>query len=104
VHLYPTAEDGLEKALRDAAVAKAEGQPLILDETGPWGGGDVAGFILGTKDIAAGWIGHYLEQTPAEIVAKPDAPLAELWHLGSYATFRRLTLAMNPDDGGIVQP
>jgi hypothetical protein len=104
VHLYPTAEDGLEKALRDAAVAKADGQPLILDETGPWGGGDVAGFILGTKDIAAGWIGHYLEQTPAEIVAKPDAPLAELWHLGSYATFRRLTLAMNPDDGGIVQP
>ena len=68
VHLYPKVGEH-DRSVRDAAEAKPDGQPLILDETGPWGGGDVSAFILGTSESAAGWVGHYFERTPAEILS-----------------------------------
>ncbi len=102
VHLYPKVGEH-DRAVRDAAEAKPDGQPLILDETGPWGGGDVSAFILGTSESAAGWVGHYFERTPAEILSSPS-PLGDHWHLGFYRTFMRLSPAVNAHDDGVMQP
>jgi hypothetical protein len=105
VHLYPLpGASEHDRAVADAAAAKPDGQPLILDETGPIGGGDVAAFILGTAESASGWVGHYFEETPAEIVGAPEPVLADRWHLGFYRTFMRLAPQVNHGDGGIMQP
>jgi hypothetical protein len=105
VHLYPSAgRAGLERALADVPIAKAARQPLVLDETGPYGGGDLEAFIRGTAPDTAGWVGHYLEATPAEILADADATIGDTWRLGWYRTFLRLAATVNPRDGGVVQP
>jgi hypothetical protein len=105
IHVYPgPGADELEKAIGYVASAKPDGRPVVLDETGFYRGGDVAAFIVGTRNLARGWLGHYLELTPAEILAQPDAAPAEVMHLAFYRTFLRLTSIMNPSDGGIVQP
>ena len=69
----------------------------------PCGGGDVSAFILGTSESAAGWVGHYFERTPAEILSSPS-PLGDYWHLGFYRTFMRLSAAVNAHDDGVMQP
>ena len=53
VHLYPVVGEH-DRAGARRREAKPNGQPLILDETGPFGGGDVRGFILGTLRIGGG--------------------------------------------------
>ena len=91
VHLYPfPGKEQLDATVADAQAHKPAGRPLILDETGPIGGGNVASFIIATAPIAAGWVGQYFDETPAEIVGNPDATTGDLWHLGSYHTFMRL--------------
>ena len=105
VHVYPrVGEAEMARAVREVEVSRAAGRPLILDETGPIGGGDVADFIFQTAPSTAGWLGHYFGNTPAETLRKPDRTLADHWHVGFYRTFMRLRPQVDPGDGGVMQP
>ncbi|MFI5377870.1 MAG: cellulase family glycosylhydrolase [Tepidisphaerales bacterium] len=68
VHIYPTHEDPAEamRILRQFVVA---GKPLVIEETFPLScsADELRRFLLDSRGIACGWIGHYLGKTRKEL-------------------------------------
>jgi len=74
VHIYPKAGK-VDEALRDLKLFLVPGKPLIVEETFPLscGTAELRQFLLESRGTACGWIGHYLKETPEELVALRQA-------------------------------
>ncbi len=68
VHIYPTHDNPAEamRILKQFAVA---GKPLVIEETFPLScsAAELRQFLLDSRGIACGWIGHYLGKTRKEL-------------------------------------
>jgi hypothetical protein len=68
VHIYP-AGGKVDEALRDLKLFVVPGKPTIIEETFPLscGTADLRQFLLESRGMAYGWIGHYPKESPTEL-------------------------------------
>ena len=85
VHIYPTT------GKVDDAIANLKqfdiGKPIVIEETFPLscGADDERSFLLKSRGIATGWIGHYVEE--------PESKLRELKTAGKLTIGQAITLS-----------
>jgi len=95
VHIYP------EAGKPDEAIAIlkkfAVGKPVVIEETFPLScsSDDLRKFLLDSRGIACGWIGHYSGQTIQELIARDTTQPARpnLW-LAWLKLFKEMTAQM----------
>ncbi|HET6251863.1 MAG TPA: cellulase family glycosylhydrolase [Tepidisphaeraceae bacterium] len=93
VHIYPSAgkvDDAIAN-LRQFAI----GKPLVVEETFPLSCSveEERDFLLKSRGIATGWVGHYLDKSEADLKAEKAAgklTIGEAINLGWDETFRAI--------------
>ncbi|MGA2255880.1 MAG: cellulase family glycosylhydrolase [Thermoguttaceae bacterium] len=93
VHIYP--EKGkVDEALRTLKRFDV-GKPIVVEETFPLSCGvaDLRQFLLQSRGLAAGWIGHYPKESPAELEALRQSKkiaIGQTMYLGWFDLFREI--------------